>query len=213
MVKLIINNTYPLNGGGLASQETETKPLSLNDSFLVDFQGFLPNLYIFRTKDYTRELLCEMTLELKEILVCPEEEDEGHLAPVVACSFPALSLQKLNEKVGFDDYLQRMLMVQFHLKVLEQLLLFCEQQGAVSLILTVKDADSLEIYRRFLIAEDPVNVSGEEQVQVVIPVDGETYDKVADFMDKIDREFRCALWRGQSINSAFREYLKSNACL
>jgi hypothetical protein len=212
MAKLTVNHT-PSPNRNVLLQGTETKPLSLNDSFLVDFQEFLPNLYVFRAKDYTRELLCEMTLELKEILLSLEEE--GHLAPVVACSFPSLSLQKLNEKVGFDGYLQRMLMVQFHLKILEQLLLFCEQQDAANLILTVKDADSssLEIYRRLLVAEEPVNVSGEEQVQVVIPVDGETYDKVIDFMDKIDREFRCALWRGQSINPIFREYLKSNACL
>ena len=219
MAKAIINTTNSLRGNGLP-QGLESERASLSHSFLVDFQEFSPYLHVFRAKDYTHGLLCEMTLEVKEIFVTREEGKEGgYLTPVAACSFPAISLQKLHEKTCFDGYLQDLLMGQFQLKILEQLLLFCEEKDATHLILTVNDAvhgaglDYLKLYRFFLVSEEQVATSRGEETQIMIPADAETYDKVIDFMDKIDREFRCALWRGQSINPAFRDYLISNACM
>ena len=216
MAKATINTTHPLRGNGLP-QGLEPELASLSHSFLVHFQEFSPYLHVFRAKDYTHGLLCEMTLEVKEIFVTREEG--GYLTPVVACSFPAISLQKLNEKTGFDGYLQELLMGQFQLKVMEQLLLFCEEKGATNLVLTANDAvhgaglDYLKFYRFFLVSEEQVATSRGEETQIMIPADAGTYDKVVDFMDKIDREFRCALWRGQSINPAFRDYLITNACM
>jgi hypothetical protein len=220
MAKKTVNTIYPLRGSTLP-QGIEANLATLSDSFLVHTQEFSPNLHVFRAKDYTHQLLCEMTLEVKEIFVSLEEEGEGggYLVPVVACSFPPISLQKLNEKTSFDGYLQELLMGQFQLKVLEQLLLFCEQKDAANLMLTLNDPvneadlDYLKFYRRFLVSEEQVTTPRGEETQIMIPTDVDTYDQVIDFMDKIDREFRCALWRGQSINPAFREYLKSTACL
>lgn len=220
MAKATINTTHPLRGNGLP-QAPEPELASLSHSFLFDFQEFSPCLHVFRTRDYTHGLLCEMTLEVKEIFVSREEEkrEGGYLTPVAACSFPAISLQKLHEKTGFDGYLQELLMGQFQLKLLEQLLLFCEEKGATNLVLTANDAvhgaglDYLKFYRFFLVSEEQVATSRGEETQIMIPAAAGTCDKVVDFMDKIDREFRCALWRGQSINPAFRDYLISNACM
>ena len=220
MVKATINNVYPLKRATLP-QGLETKLATLSDSFLVHIQEFSPNLHIFMARDYTHELLCKMTLEIKEVFVSLEEDSEGseYLAPVLACSFPSISLQKLNEKTSFDSYLQELLMGQFQLKILESLLLFCEQEDVANLILTLNDTivdaglDYLKFYRRFLVSEEQVTTARGEETQIVIPTSVATYDNVIDFMDKIDREFRCALWRGQSINPAFRDYLKLNACL
>lgn len=215
-----VNNAYPPRGNSLP-QGFEAKLATLSNSFLVHIKELSQNLHSFMAKDYTHELLCEMPLEVKEIFVSLEDEGEdgGYLAPVVACSFPSINLQKLNEKTGFDGYLQELLMGQFQLKILEQLLLFCEQHDTVNLMLNFKDAvndadlDYLKFYRRFLVSEEQVTTSRGEETQIMIPTDVDTYDSIVDFMDKIDREFRCALWRGQSINPAFRDYLKSNACL
>jgi hypothetical protein len=220
MSRAIIKNAPPLYGNG-SLQRGEAKLALLSETFLVHFQKFSPNLHIFMAKDYTHELLCEMTLEVKEILLplSEDKEGEGHLATVVACSFPPISLEKLNEKIGFDGYLQELAMGQFQLKILEQLLLFCKQEDAVNLILTVNDMvndadlDYLKFYRRFLISEAQVVTTRGEQTQIVIPADLATYDKVVDFMGKIDREFQCALWRGQSINPIFQDYLMSGACV
>jgi len=221
MARATVNNAHPLNGNG-SLQRGKTKLTLLSETFLFHFQEFSPNLHIFIAKDYTHELLCQMTLEVKEILVSLSEVDEeggGYIAPVVACSFPAISLEKLNEKIGFDGYLQELVMGQFQLKILEQLLLFCKQQNAANLILTVNDMlndadlDYLKFYRRFLVSEAQVVTPRGEQTQIVIPTDSATYEKIVDFMDKIDREFQCALWRGQSINPPFQDYLMSGACV
>ena len=200
MAKETVNTIYPLRGSAL-SQGLEANLATLSDSFLVHTQEFSPNLHVFRAKDYTHQLLCEMTLEVKEVFVSLEEEGEdgGYLAPIVACSFPPISLQKLNEKTSFDGYLQELLMGQFQLKVLEQLLLFCEQKDAANLMLTLNDPvneadlDYLKFYRRFLVSEEQVTTPRGEETQIMIPTDVDTYDQVIDFMDKVDREFRCAL--------------------
>jgi len=213
-----ITNVYPFRGTAMP-QGLEANLATLSNSFLVHIQEFSPNLHIFMAKDYTHELLCEMALEVKEIFISLEEEGEsgGYLASVVACSFPPISLQKLNEKTSFDGYLQELLMGQFQLKILEQLLLFCEQKDAAHLLLTLNDPvneadlDYLKFYRRFLISEEQVTTSRGEETQIMIPTDVGTYDNVIDFMDKIDREFRSALWRGQSINPAFRAYLVNHS--
>ena len=216
MAKGIVNNVHFLNGSDFPKRG-ETKFVPLSETFLVHIQEFSPHLHTFMAKDYTHELLCKMTLEVKEVLVSREQAGGGYLAPVVACSLPAINLQKLNEKTGFDSYLQELLMGQFQLKILEQLLLFCEQQDAVNLMLTLNDTvndadlDYLKFYRRFLVSEEQVTTSRGEETQIIIPTDADTYDNVIDFMDKIDREFRCALWRGQSVNTTFRDYLKLNA--
>jgi hypothetical protein len=129
--------------------------------------------------------------------------------PVITCDFPHIDVQKLQEKVLGDQYLQGILMFQFQLRILEQLFLFCEGKDAVNLILTIHDADLdyLEIYRRFVISEEEIITERGEQTEIVISTDIETYDEVLDFMDRVDRDLRRTLWRGQKVNPAFQKYL------
>lgn len=214
MAKIIIMNNRPVNGS-ILHQQLETTLPSLNDSFLVDFQEFSPNLYVFKAKDCSHDLFCEMVVELKEGLICSGEEDNSRLAPVVACSLPSISLQRLNEKTGFDGYLQELLVFQFHLKILEQFFLFCEQKEATKLILTLHgtNLDYLEVYSRFCALEQQTASFKGDQVQVVISMDIYTYDEIINFMDELEADFRKILWREQNVNPIFRQYLKSNSCL
>lgn len=216
MAKITVKNTRPLNGN-ISQEDLETPPPAFNDSFLVDIQEFSPNLHVFRATDRNHDLRCEMILEVTESLISLDEEveEDAYLAPVVACVFPTINIQKLHEITGFDSYLQGILIFQFQLKILGQLLLFCEERDAVHLALIINDTDLnyLEIYSRFFISEERITTSRGEQIQIVIPTDVHTYDEIIDFMDKLDKDFRKILWRGQNTNSAFREYLKSNACV
>jgi hypothetical protein len=125
-------------------------------------------------------------------------------------------VQKFNAKVGFDAYLQGVVIFQFQLKILEQLLLFCGEKASVNLILTVNDAnldylDYLDIYSRFITSAKKVTSAKEEQTESVIPTDVETYEEVVDFMNEVEKQFRKTLWREQTVNLAFREYLKGHA--
>lgn len=172
-------------------------------------------MYVFKGEDLDHQLLCEMTLKLKETFVSVDEEEEGEgfLASVVTCHFPSINVQKFNAKVGFDAYLQGVVIFQFQLKILEQLLLFCGEKASVNLILTVNDAtlDYLDIYSPFITSAKKVTSAKEEQTEIVIPTDVETYEEVVDFMNEVEKQFRKTLWREQTVNLAFREYLKGHA--
>jgi len=215
MAKKTVNTIYPLRGSAL-SQDLEANLATLSDSFLVHTQEFSPNLHVFRATDRDRALRCEMVLEVKESLVILEKDDEegAYLAKVVSCSLPGISLEKLNEKTGFDSYIQGILMLQFQLKILEQLLLFCEQQGAVSIILILHDdmLDYFEIYSRFFVMEERMATPRGEQTRIEIPTDADTQNEIIDFMDDLEKDFRKILWREQKANPAFRDYLKSYSC-
>lgn len=213
MAEIIIMNNHPLNGNTLHQELEPTLP-SLNDSLLVDYQEFSQNLYVFRVKDCDHDLFCEMVLEVKESLVFSEEQG-GYLASVVACSLPNISLQKLNEKTGLDGYIQELLVFQFHLKILEQLFLFCEQKEAVKLILTLHGINLgyLELYSRFCASEEQTAPLRGEQMELSLSADVHTYDEIIDFMGELEKNFRKILWREQTANRTFRQYLKSNSCL
>ncbi|MBX9804156.1 MAG: hypothetical protein K2Y18_00185 [Alphaproteobacteria bacterium] len=214
MLKLIVNNTHPIYGSVLSkdleAKQTPTLSPPLN-TFLVDIREFSQNLYIFRAQDFTQDLTCEMTLELSEgFAVSPKDgEEEEYLVPIMTCNFPSINESQFNEKVYWDEYLQGILMVQFQLKILEQLFLFCEEKEAVTLTLTFDETkiDYLEIYRGFFTSEEEIITTRGVQTQIVIPTDVETYDEVIDFMDDVDRDLRQTLWRGQKSNPAFRKYL------
>jgi hypothetical protein len=216
MAKETVNNVYPLRGAALP-QGLEANLATLSDSFLIHTQEFSPNLHVFRATDRDRALRCEMVLEVKESLVTLEKDgEEGtYLAKIVTCSLPGISLEKLNEKTGFDSYLQGILMFQFQLKILQQLLLFCEQQGAVSLIITLDDdmLDYIETYNRFFVMEEHVATPMGERTRIEIPTDADTQGEIIDFMDDLEKDFRKILWREQKANPAFQEYLKSYSCI
>lgn len=214
MLKMIVNNSeasHPkASSQGLETKPTHLKPSS-QDPFLFDFQETSENLYTFIAQDHVHKLTFEMNLERKEVFAYSDEEGGGedHLVPVIVCDFPHIDIQKLQEKVLGDQYLQGILMFQFQLKVLEQLLLFCEDKNATHFILNFNEAelDYLEIYRRFAISEEEIISERGEQTEIVISTDVETYDEVIDFMDDVDKKFRQTLWREQKANPAFQKYL------
>lgn len=218
MLKLIVNNTNPTYGN-VVSQDLETNQTPLLSpplgTFIVDFQEFSKNLFIFRAHDLNLKLKFEMTLELKEGFAFSQEEVEEHLVPIVTCNFPSINVSKFNETACWDEYLQGILMFQFQLKILEQLFLFCEERDAVNLTMVFNDTDLnyLEIYRRFSISEEEFLTSRGVQTKIVIQTDVGAYDNVIDFMDDIDTDLRQTLWHDQKSNPAFRKYLLNNSLL
>jgi hypothetical protein len=162
-------------------------------------------LYTFEARDFRHDLHCQMVLEVKEPLGYSEEEGSS-----VSCDFPTIDTKKFNEKVWWDEYLQGMLMLRFQLRILEQLLLFCEEQAATSLIIRVNDnnIDYLGVFDPY--ADSIEETIKGEMVEAVIPTDVGIYDEVIDFIDRIEKDFRKELWREQGSNTAFRAYLKKH---
>jgi len=220
MLKLVINNSALISKGALSKQSEEIDyglEASPIGTLLFDCMNIASSLYIFRARDLDHNLTCEMSLELTDGFAFSRDDisEEKYLVPSMTCNFPSIDVSRFNEKVCWDEYLQGTIMVQFQLKILEQLLLFCEEKDVAQLFLTTNNVnyDDLEIYRHFAVTEEQVIAAGEDQTKIVIPTDLESYDEVIEFMDKVDEDFRQTLWRNQKANPTFREYLMNHTLL
>lgn len=224
MLKMISKNSEVFYGS-VCSQGLQKKynPLqiysagSVSEPLFFDIKEISSNLYVCKFHDLSHGLACELHLELKHnfLTLDVSAEEDSHLTPVITGDFPYINVQKLNEKVLGDDYLQAMVLIQFQLKILEQLMLFCDDSEATHLILNFNEAnlDYLEIYQQFLLSERDVMTSRGEQTQIIISSDAEVFDELVDFMDNFERDCRQVLWQDQNSNPTFRHYLKAQSVL
>lgn len=214
MLKLVVNNNQP-SCRKVPFHGNEAKvasfPSPLQNSLLINFHQLCENLYAFNVYDFEHKLDCKMNVDIRESYASPqgEQAEEGYLVPRAFCNFPHIDVRRLAEKVSWDEYLQGAVMVQFQLKILEQLLLCCDEKDATHVVLTLNNDnyDDLEIYRHFAISEKQVSTEAGEQMEIVISTDIETYDELVDFMDAFDADFKKTLWRNQRHSPAFRKYL------
>lgn len=191
-----------LNTPKKTPQETASNNVRASFSAEVHVKG--PYLYEMILQDPPHYLACDLILEI-------EENNQGYEERTVICHFPTLSNEELSDFVEGDEALRDMIMVQFQMKILEQLLLFCASHYASTLVIFADDAqaDDLGVYHDFLTYEDQTLTSKDEKTEMVIPADRETFYAWIDFMDDINRKFQQSLWRDQRSNPTIRQYLKS----
>lgn len=178
---------------------------------LSHYQEISPNLYIFRFHDAHHELSCSLTLEMKNNFAVSEKTGiEDYLVPIFTGEFPTIDTLRLQRKVPWDDYLHVILMIRFHLKILEQLLLFCEEKNAIRLFLSFEEVnlDYMEVFRHFFSVETQVLTPRGKQTEIVIFIADGIYDKLLNFMNRLSHDFYQNLWRDQKVNPAYRQYLK-----
>lgn len=206
MLYIVPKSTLPssLNTSKKTSQETGSNNARASFSAEVRVKG--PYLYEMILQDLSHYLTCNLILEV-------EENNQGYEEKTVICHFPTLSDEELSDFVEGDEALCDMIMVQFQMKILEQLLLFCASHYASTLVIFADDAqaDDLGVYQDFLTYEDQTLTSKGEKTEMVIPADRETFDAWIDFMDDINRKFQQSLWHDQRSNPVIRQYLK-NQC-
>lgn len=194
---------------GFQEQKEPYKP-----QFLVNFQEISANLFNFYAQDTLHDLSCSFSLDIQDIFVQKDlGYEDDYLIPMVVCNFPAIDGQMLHEKVFGNEYLQGILLVRFYLSILESLFLFCDNQDAYGLVLTVDEnaLSVIEVFRPFLLSEHQVMTEKGKQTEGLISTNVEAYDDLLDLIDKIDQDFRQTLWRDQRENQAIREYLKNHA--
>lgn len=148
MLYLVPKNPHPssLNTPKKASQETDSN--SARPSFSAEIRVKGPCLYEMALQDPSHYLACDLILEV-------EKSNQEHEGISVICHFPTLSDKELNDFVEEDEALCDMFMVQFQMKILEQLLLFCATYHASTLVIFADDAqaDDLGVYQDFLTYE------------------------------------------------------------
>jgi len=202
-LELVVSNSNPLQEPPFSQttwSNSKGKP-----SFTAEVHVRGPNLYSLLARDLFDHLECELILET-------EERDSDSLEPVaVICHFPNISDEKLQDHIWLDDTLYGIIMIQFQIKLLEQLLLFCATHYASKLIIFADDvqADALGVYQDFLTYHDQTLTYKGEKTEMVIPADRATFDAWIDFMEKITIDFRQTLWREQRSNPFIRQYLKN----
>ena len=210
MLKLVHNAPQTLQGINHNDEHSLLNKLS-PATLLSHYQEISPNLYVFRFHDTHHDLGCEITLEMKSNFTLSEETgEEGYFVPVLTGEFPNIDIQRLQRKVPWDDYLHVVLVIRFHLKILEQFLLFCKEKNVINLFLSFEEAnlDYMEVFRRFFIFEAQLLTPRGEQTEIVIPINGETYGELLNFMIRLSHDFHQNLWRDQKTNPAYRHYLK-----
>lgn len=151
-----------------------------------------------------------------------EFDEEGFIRedmePYLACHFPDINVEKLMDFVCADEMLYATIMVNFQLKVLRELLLFCSEQAISRLVVSVdedpnEDGHAWHAYDELVKFQDRVPTKNGTQVNLTICSSSRTYDRLVDLMDNIKQEFHQTLWKEHRDNFAMREYLKINPTL
>jgi hypothetical protein len=200
-LRLVVSNPSPH-----PSQKTTITDTSDSSCFCAEIHSRGPNLYEMSIKDSHYSLKCDLILEVEKAI---DELASG----TVICHFPIINGEQLKEFVEEDETLFGMIMIQFQMKILEQLFLFSANHYASELMIFVDDdqADELGIYRDFLVYEDQTITSQGEKTEMVIPTDRETYDKWVDFMQEVTVKFQKTLWNEQKSNPLIQQYLAMNS--
>ena len=130
----------------------------------------------------------------------------------VVCHFPEISDEQLNAFIWEDETLYAIILIQFQMKLMKELLKFCKNHYVSRLVIYPDDAqaDDFGIFQDFLIVEDLTSEGEDEPIKMVIPTTSETYDNWIDFMNEANLRFQQTLWRNQRKNPAIRQYLISH---
>jgi hypothetical protein len=205
-LKLVVSNSAPIEEEPsppfLLSRPTEGFSAQVRSILVID-EPF--TLFEMTIKDPSHYLECNLALEVEEGL---EEDEESK----VICHFPPIQDEPLNKLVMEDETLFGLILVQFQMRVMEQLLLFCADQCAPQLIIYM-DHDQVEkfgVYESFLTHQGKALMDSGEQTEMVMPAAPKTFDAWVDFMDKTCQDFRQTLWKDQKENPVIRFYLKSD---
>ncbi|MBX9805460.1 MAG: hypothetical protein K2Y18_06890 [Alphaproteobacteria bacterium] len=170
-------------------------------SSCVHLQG--PGLYTMTVEDPSHYLGCELILEIEP---SPDEQGES----VVICHFPKIEEKLLNTFVMEDDSLFVILLIEYQMKILKELFLFCATNYAKTLVIYCDDkqAEDLDIYREFLSFIGLIDLGTETVSVMTIPADKQTFQAYIEFMYEVCLKFRQELWQEQRNNPAIQQYLK-----
>lgn len=179
---------------------SQSKASNMGFSAEVQTRGL--DLYEMNIQDPFHELACELFLEI--------EKNEGEKA--VVCHFSNI-LDESNKFLDEDETLYGTIMIQFQMKVLEQLFVFCADHQASQLSIYMDDdqAEGFGIVQDFLTHCDEAITQFGEKTEMRIFTDQNRFDQWHTFMEMTNRELERGLWRQQRVNPAIRSYLQSRA--
>ncbi|MCE3231266.1 MAG: hypothetical protein K0R52_1194 [Alphaproteobacteria bacterium] len=202
-LKLVVSNPPAVY------KKTSSQTTNPNAGFTSEIRKRGHFHYALIACDSFHHLGCQIILETHDY------EDEER-SKSVTCHFPDMIAKELNEFVNEDETLYALILIQFQMKVLTQMLLFCKGHSVSNLIIYANDTSeghALGIYQPLVVYEDQIPTLRGTKTQMIIPITQETFDKWADHMEQAKQDFRQALWEDQWSNPSIRAYLKADPSL
>jgi hypothetical protein len=203
MLKLIVSETKP--SPKILSFPDDVISNSDREPFHVNVLPKGPLLFVMTALDPSHFLSCELVLE---VVHSPNDNEPTF----VVCHFPEIQDDELYKFIDQDEMLLGLTMVDFQMKILEQLYNFCLTHHASNLVIYTDNnsGDALGIYREFLTTIHETTVKMDTFSEIIFPVCEETNIKRASFMDIVSLKLRQTLWQEQRYNFAVKKYLKSH---
>jgi len=178
-------------------RDTLVEPLSSSKvpSFVVELGLKTPVLYTMVIQDPLNHLDVKLMLELSE------ESDEFE-SGIVTCHFPRISGSEMKKMMWDDEILCRITMVQYLMKIMDELLLFCSHHNASNLRIYTdpEQANELEVYQDFVVYTDHVLREEGEKIELIILTDPEIFDEWLDYKERVNCKFRQFLERTEAAN-------------
>ncbi len=192
----------------LVQKKKPSQAIKPNTGFTAEIRMRSPFYYALIARDPFHCLAYELILKIYN------HEDEGELEPKsVICHFPNILSEALDEFIGGDETLYGMILIQFQMKILRQMLLFCHDHNTLNLIIYADDASeehALRIYQSLTTYEDKFPTITGIKTKMLIPATQKTFDKLTNLINKVNQEFQQTLWENKDTNPSIRWYLKSN---
>lgn len=203
MLKLIVSQ--PKSNPKILSVADDVVSNTHREPFHVNVLSKGPLLFVMTAQDPSHFLSCELILE---VVHSPNNNNPTF----VVCHFPEIQDDDLYKFIDQDEMLLGLTMIQFQIKILEELYNFSLTHHASNLVIYTDNnsGDDLGIYREFLTTLNETTAKMNTFSEIIFPVCEETNTKRASFMDMVSLKLRQALWQEQRSNYAVKKYLKSH---
>ena len=199
-LKLVVSNV--ISPANLDPVQKSKPPQSRG--FTAEVRKRSPYNFMVAARDDSHYLSCNLPLAL-------EENKEGKAASAIV-EFPSICSELLGDFIEDDEDLLGMILIQFHMQILKNLLLFCLSCKIQTLIIYTNEnqAKQLGVYEDFIKHMDNVPLKNRIGVRLMIPVNAKVLEQCNNLIDDIVSRFRRMLWEGKASNSAMWDYLISN---
>jgi hypothetical protein len=159
--------------------------------------------YTMVARDVSHYLSCALTLEVHA------SDYESEFGDVI-CHFPVIQEEYLETFLWEDELLVNMVMIQFYLKVLERLFVFCANHNALKLIVhaNAREAKKLSVYEKFAVHKEEIISHHGRTKTLSFQVNTGTYDELVDTMAQIADDFRHLL---EDDDPVVQQYAKLSA--
>ncbi|MGV8949377.1 MAG: hypothetical protein ACOH2E_08495 [Candidatus Paracaedibacter sp.] len=202
LLKLVVSNPP------LIKKKTISQMTIPNTGFTAEIQMRSPSYYALVARDAFHCLDYELILKIHD----HKDEEELETRSAI-CHFPNILVEELDASIGEDEIFYGMIIIQFQMKILKQMLLFCGSHNIINLVIyadETSEGHALGIYQSLAIYEDKFPTTTGVKTKMIIPASQKTSDKLTGLMEGANYNFREALWRNQRTNYAIKAYLKAD---